>query len=300
MARSALVEVVGSLGTLALLVGLAYFLARLISLARQHLLWRVRRKLILSYIFVGLVPALLIITFCLVSGLMLFGSVSQYIVTTRVRTAVEQAQFLARTCAIELARLSSDAEVAAFLERKQAALATRYPGASLAMVPVGRSCPAAEAPRVASPLRPTRPTSAGPWAHLEPPRQVPAWVPCGGFAGLVAYDVPRAGDAGPQTQLAVRAAVFADGAAPRFAVVLDLPVNESTAARMRDETGIELRDISAADGAPAGGARRRPTGRACPRGVGAEPPAAAAVGGDARLRRTGRRANPGRRRCRSG
>ncbi len=104
-------EVVGSLGTLALLIGLAYFLVRLISLARKHLLWRVRRKLILSYILVGLVPALLIITFGLVSGLMLFGSVSQYIVTTRVRTAVEQAQFLARTCAIELARLSGDADV---------------------------------------------------------------------------------------------------------------------------------------------------------------------------------------------
>jgi sigma-B regulation protein RsbU (phosphoserine phosphatase) len=230
------VEVVGSLGTLALLVGLTYFLVRLISLARQHLLWRVRRKLILSYILVGLVPALLIITFGLVSGLMLFGSVSQYIVTTRVRTAVEQSQFLARTCAIELARLSSEADVTAFLDRKQAALA---------MVPLGRSCPAAEAPGVASALRPARPTSAGPWPHLEPPRQIPAWVTCGGFAGLVAYDVPRASGAGPQTQLAIRAAVFADGAAPRFAVVLDLPVDESTAARMRDETGIELRDISA-------------------------------------------------------
>ena len=150
-------EVVGSLGTLALLIGLAYFLARLISLARQHLLWRVRRKLILSYILVGLVPALLIITFGLVSGLMLFGSVSQYIVTTRVRTAVEQAQFLARTCAIELARLSGDAEVDAFLERKQMALATRYPGASLAMVPVA----AARAP---PPKRPRSPRRCGPRA----------------------------------------------------------------------------------------------------------------------------------------
>jgi phosphoserine phosphatase RsbU/P len=243
-------EVVGSLGTLALLIGLAYFLVRLISLARQHLLWRVRRKLILSYILVGLVPALLIITFGLVSGLMLFGSVSQYIVTTRVRTAVEQAQFLARTCAIELARLSGDADVTAFLDRKQMALATRYPGASLAMVPVGRSCPAAEAPAVASPLRPSRMASAGPWPHLEPPRQIPTWVTCGGFAGLVAYDVPRTASAGAQTQLAIRAAVFADGATPRFAVVLDLPVDESTAVRMRDETGIELRDISATEPRP--------------------------------------------------
>ncbi len=243
-------ELIGSLGTLALLIGLAYFIVRLISLARKHLLWRVRRKLILSYILVGLVPALLIITFGLVSGLMLFGSVSQYIVTTRMRTAVEQAQFLARTCAIELARLSGEADVEAFLERKQAALATRYPGASLAMVPVGRSCPAAEAPAVASPLRPSRMASAGPWPHLEPPREIPAWVACVGFAGLVAYEVPRGAGVDAQTQLAIRAAVFADGKTPRFAVVLDLPVDESTAARMREETGIELRDISATDPPP--------------------------------------------------
>ena len=192
-----LVEVVGSLGTLALLVGLAYFVARLISLARQHLLWRVRRKLIISYILVGLVPALLIITFGLVSGLMLFGSVSQYIVTTRVRTAVEQAQFLARTCAIELARLSGDADVAAFLDRKQAALATRYPGASLAMVPVGRTCPGAEAPagRLAAAAPRDEPAPGRGRTSSRRARFRPGCT-CGGFAGLVAYDVPRHGGAG--------------------------------------------------------------------------------------------------------
>ena len=243
------VEVIGSLGTLALLIGLTYFVARLVSLAREHLLWRVRRKLIISYIFVGFVPALLIITFCLVTGLMLFGSVSQYIVATRVRTAVEQAQFLARTAAIELARLGVESELVAFLERKQIALATRYPGASLSMVPVGRSCPGSDSPLIGAGPRPTRALSAGPWVHLEPPRVLPAWVPCTGFSGIVAFAVPGA-QAETQTQLAVRAAVLAEGPSPRFAVVLDLPVDESTAARLHDETGIELRAISATDPRP--------------------------------------------------
>jgi len=260
------IEIIGSLGTLALLVGLAYFLARLVSLARQHLLWRVRRKLIISYIFVGLVPALLIISFCLLCGFLLFGSVSQYVVTTRVRSAVEQAQFLARSCASELARLTSEAEVEAFLERKQATLATRYPEASLVLIPVAgeRSCPSAE-PARPSVLRPSRPIVAGPWPHLEPPLQIPAWVPCAGFGGLVAYAVPVAAEAGttPQTQLAVRAAVLADGTTPRFAILLDLPVNEATAARLREDSGIELRDISVGLKAPQpqaarSGARRMP------------------------------------------
>src|SRR6187551_3286800 len=45
-------DVMGTAGTLALLLGLAIFIGRLIGLARRRLLWRVRRKLILSYIFV--------------------------------------------------------------------------------------------------------------------------------------------------------------------------------------------------------------------------------------------------------
>jgi sigma-B regulation protein RsbU (phosphoserine phosphatase) len=238
------IEIAGSLGTLALLIGLAYFLARLVSVARRHLLWRVRRKLIISYIFVGLVPALLIVSFCLLCGLLLFGSVSQYVVTTRIRSTVEQAQFLARSCAIELARLTSDAEVESFLERKQATLATRYPEASVALVPVGRSCPSAE-PARPSAVRPSRPVAVGPWPHVLPPVQIPAWVPCSGFAGLIAYAVPGGGaTAGSQTQLAVRATVLADGTAPRFAIVLDLPLNEAAAARLREDTGIDLRDIS--------------------------------------------------------
>jgi sigma-B regulation protein RsbU (phosphoserine phosphatase) len=241
------VEVVGSLGTLALLIGLAYYLARLITLARRHLLWRVRRKLIISYLLIGLVPALLIIAFCLLCGFLLFGSVSQYVVSTRVNAAFDQALFLARTAAVELARLEDERDVLELLERKQATLATRYPEASLAVVPVGRGCPTAE-PGRSSAFAPARPLSVGTWAHLLPPERLPSWVSCQGFAGLIAYSLPNGGgaaeDSADLTQLTVRAAVFAEGTAPRFGVILDLPVNEATAARLREDTGIELRDVS--------------------------------------------------------
>ena len=243
------VEIVGSLGTLALLIGLAYYLARLVSLARRHLLWRVRRKLIISYILIGLVPALLIICFCLLCGFLLFGSVSQYVISTRVNASFDQALFLARTSAVELGRLERDEDVVAFLGRKQAALATRYPEASLAVVPVGRGCPTAE-PARGSEFQPARAIAVGPWVHLPPPERLPSWVSCQGFAGLVAYSVPPESTA---TQLVVRAAVFAEGTAPRFGVILDLPVNEATAARLRDDTGIELRDVSARGVQPAAG-----------------------------------------------
>ncbi len=52
-------SVVDTVAGLAIAAGVVYFLFRLLVLAKRRLLWRVRRKLILSYIFIGFVPALL-------------------------------------------------------------------------------------------------------------------------------------------------------------------------------------------------------------------------------------------------
>src|SRR5687768_16231740 len=57
------IEIISSTATLALVLSVVYFMWRLFVLMKRRLLWRVRRKLILSYIFIGVVPALLIISF---------------------------------------------------------------------------------------------------------------------------------------------------------------------------------------------------------------------------------------------
>ena len=109
--RTPLTDAVGTVGTLALLAGVTFFAARLIGLARRRLLWRVRRKLILSFIFVGLVPALLIIVFFALCGMLLFSSISSYVVQTRLRSLAEQAQFIAQTTALELSRAPAAAPI---------------------------------------------------------------------------------------------------------------------------------------------------------------------------------------------
>src|SRR5215218_8202860 len=129
--RTPLTDAVGTVGTLALLAAVTFFAARLIKLARRRLLWRVRRKLILSFIFVGLVPALLIIVFFALCGMLLFSSISSYVVETRLRGLAEQAQFVAQTTAIELSRAGPRADLTERLERKQATLESRFPQASL-------------------------------------------------------------------------------------------------------------------------------------------------------------------------
>ena len=263
--RTPLTDAVGTVGTLALLAGIGIFAARLIGLARRRLLWRVRRKLILSFIFVGLVPALLIIVFFALCGMLLFSSISSYVVETRLRGLAEQAQFIAQTTAIELSRSPGRLDLADRLERKQATLETRFPEASLALVPVSRTC-ASDAPAATPAPVLTQPVATGPWPHLAAPTSVPAWVACGGFSGLMAYwagppdattevasesaepapaDDGSRGDTTPgNVRLFVRAVAFPGGPAPRFAVVLDLPLNELTILRLRQETGISLRGVS--------------------------------------------------------
>ena len=64
----AFLQVLSTAATIALAFSVLFFLTRLVFLVQRRLLWRVRRKLILSYIFIGVVPALLILGFFLLGG----------------------------------------------------------------------------------------------------------------------------------------------------------------------------------------------------------------------------------------
>src|SRR6186713_3188875 len=70
--------VLNVLGDVALVVGAAILAWRLFVDLRRVVLWRVRRKLTLSYIFIGFIPALLIIVFFVITGVLLLNSVSAF------------------------------------------------------------------------------------------------------------------------------------------------------------------------------------------------------------------------------
>src|SRR5258708_27770239 len=103
-------------------------------------LWRVRRKLTLSYIFIGFVPILLIAVFFLLCGLLLFFNVSAYLVQSRVNALVDETRFLAEATTIELEQTTNGGEFADVLRRRQEAAASRYRGASYEIVPTLRIC----------------------------------------------------------------------------------------------------------------------------------------------------------------
>lgn len=262
MTLPAAVEAVDMVGSLALLFACAYGLTRLGMWAKRRLLWRVRRKLILSYVFVGVVPALLVITFFLLAGLILLFNVSSYLVQTRVRSLTDQARFLAQTAQLEVQRSATAANVAEALERRQSSTETRYPYLSLAVIPAsGLTCPAAatRAARVPRTLPAQLPIAAGAWSHLDVPAALPKWVTCDGFAGIVAFEVLPDGAGGEGgTRLVMRAVALPEVENPAWAVVLDMPLSTAIEQRITDETGIRIGEVTAF----LGEGRRPPLGRA--------------------------------------
>jgi sigma-B regulation protein RsbU (phosphoserine phosphatase) len=244
-------EAVDMVGSLALLFTAAYGLTRFAVWAKRRLLWRVRRKLILSYVFVGVVPALLVITFFLLAGLILAFNVSSYLVQSRVRNLTDQARFLAQTVQLEVQRAGTAEALAETLERRQSSAESRYPFVSLAIVPIANlSCQVepARAARIPRSLPSPLPITAGSWAHLPPPTALPKWIGCDGFSGLIAYDAPPntkdvAQEA--QTRLVMRAVALPEVPNPAWAVVLDMPMSTTIEQRIQQETGIRMDEITA-------------------------------------------------------
>ena len=97
--RPGLFDALDTLGGLAILVSALVIGYRVYVLARHRLLWRVRRKLILSYIFIGVVPVLLVAIFFTLGGLLFFFNVSAFMLRNHVTSVVDGAQFLAQAAA---------------------------------------------------------------------------------------------------------------------------------------------------------------------------------------------------------
>src|SRR5687767_10318016 len=156
--------------TVGLVISLSYFLWRLIVLTKRRLLWRVRRKLILSYIFFGVVPALLIVGFFILGGAVISMTVSAYLFRDGYDDLVENVRLVARTAADDIGRApESSAQVIRSVHQR---LQRRYPPVSVMFLPAkGRKEQVA---------------TAGAWRHTPPPDSIAFWVRQDGFQGPIA------------------------------------------------------------------------------------------------------------------
>lgn len=218
-----LVGIASSLAGIGLIVSLIYFAWRLFVLAQRRLLWRVRRKLIISYIFMGVVPAMLIIGFFLLSAGIVSMNVSAYLFKDGYDAMIEDIALIAQATATDAARNPSNVE--GILSRNQYAVRERYPEISLALVPApGSSVP---------------PASVGPWAHVDPPATIPPWAESDGFSGTIT--VP-ANDGSSEVHLVIRSAQPARGPAPAGyvgTVIVDLFIDDHALGYLYERTSVK-------------------------------------------------------------
>jgi phosphoserine phosphatase RsbU/P len=258
------------LGSLALIAGAIYVLVRVIARARRRLLWRVRRKLILSYIFIGVVPALLIVSFFVVSGLFVFLNVGSYLVQNGITNVTSEAVYLARMTALEIQRGPGPQAAGPILAQRELSLASRYPGASIALVPTGpEPCVGTRSARgrvgslpglaasvrdglagrpAGPPAGPVAAQFAGTWEHIERPQLLPSWVNCSGFGGAIISRARGARAGSTDVDMVLRGVGLPDMSRPTFAIVVDIPKNDRLVERIREETSVKIQGISESTG----------------------------------------------------
>lgn len=218
---------VASLGVRLALVWLAVLL---LVRYRRKFLWRVRRKLILSYVFLGFVPVLLVVVFSSVAAFILHANTANYLFHEGLEDLVDEVHGVASSAA---SKIGSNAVLSqAVLAAEYKSLLTRYPGLSLAVVSI-------DAPAQGEVARPV--AEAGAWRHVQsPPTTVPDWVRDKDFAGTLGLVVDGVAPEEGQ-RLLIRASVpLAD---ERHVVIVDLPVDTDVAARLDESTGARIRDV---------------------------------------------------------
>jgi len=221
---------IDTLGGLSILVSALAIGYRVYALARHRLLWRVRRKLILSYVFIGVVPVLLVVIFFTLGGLLFFFNVSAFMLRNHVVSVVDGARFLAQAAAPTLDPASPAPQLTSGLVTRQTAAAERYPLVSYALVPSDSRCSSSDA------SSPAATVVAGPWSHVEAPQGIPSWVPCSGFASLITYQAEGG------TALAARAITWPPGF--KSALVVDIPFGDALIREFHDEMGITIESYS--------------------------------------------------------
>jgi sigma-B regulation protein RsbU (phosphoserine phosphatase) len=228
-------ETLDILASVVLVVVAGVALWRWMSHVRRVLLWRVRRRLLLSYFLIGVVPAFLLVLFFTLAGMLLFFNVGSYLLRSQIAVLAERTRTEATTAALQLRTATSRADVARVFADRQQAAEGLLSALSLAVVDVPGRCGPSRADGGVSGV------AVGAWSQGGAPAQVPAWVPCSGHAGLV--DLP---DVQNGTGVAVRAVAWVPGESR--AVVAGVPLDSGLANLIAQATAVSVVSVSRLQG----------------------------------------------------
>jgi len=238
-------RLLGPLAFLACAAVLLYYGLKLLVRLKHALLWRVRRRLIITYLFVGLTPVVLLLA---LGALAATGGSSQAMVravTVEVGTTERQALESARTLADALLALPPGANGRAaqvWLDERASLLQASLPGARVYVWrgEGGHSAAAGEPAQLASVKADAATLGVG-FDDGGAGERLPAWLAnaheWSGLAFLPAPEGSQSGYATPSVRALARR-----GAQGREAVVLVVvPVSRALVGRYRENTGLTVR-----------------------------------------------------------
>jgi sigma-B regulation protein RsbU (phosphoserine phosphatase) len=251
---------------LAVYAAVIYYGARGLRWLKNKLLWRVRRRLVITYLFVGLTPVVLLFALAALTGLIGLNQVMTRVVKIHLGAQETQALASARMLARSFARLSQTADDRAlqtWLDERTALMQSTLPGARVAVWVAPRAPrPQTSTPRlqssaisnddtstVADESQPaqfasepqdaeSRPVGNDP-ASISAP--LPAWLRgAGEWHGLAYLPPPEhevSGFGSPSLRTLVRERTN-DGRALTLLVVV--PVSRAFMGRLRENTGLDV------------------------------------------------------------
>jgi sigma-B regulation protein RsbU (phosphoserine phosphatase) len=228
-------QAVNTAATLGLAFSVLFFITRLIFLVQRRLLWRVRRKLILSYIFIGVVPSLLILAFFLLGSIFVTWSLSAYLFRDGYEEVTRNVQLIAEAAALEITRTPKTTAETVERVQRNGSNSLGYPALSMLFTPASNPGPEA--------------VSRGPWEHLRqsttPVPTIPAWLRTRkGFAGTTAVTLV---DAPNEPELVIRV-VRPTGPpqAPSGWLIVDLPLDGVMMTKLYELTGVKAGAVTLA------------------------------------------------------
>ena len=210
---------------IAFIVSATWLFLRALRQTQRQWLWAVRRKLILSYVFFGVIPVALILLFVSVASLSLYMNFATYLFQAGYQSVVAEAAAIAKTAADDIGQSPSSA--ATVIARQYANQKGKNAAMSFAAV---HRLPGGTFETV----------TAGPWRHLPAPRSIPDWLlnTPGGFRGTLALSAGGTSD----DRLLIRA-VMASADGQEF-VIADLPVNADVLGPLHDNTGARIDGVT--------------------------------------------------------
>jgi sigma-B regulation protein RsbU (phosphoserine phosphatase) len=235
---------------LAVYAAAIYYGARGLRWLKNKLLWRVRRRLAVTYLFVGLTPVVLLFALAALAGLIGLNQVMTRVVKIHLGAQETQALASARMLARSFARLaqaSDDRSLQAWLDERTALMQSTLPGARVAvwLAPRAGAGAAGEAD-LGGPARfasepqeaETRPVGSDEAGVAAP---LPAWLggreEWHGLAFLPPPDREVSGFGSPSLRALVRERT-ADGR--EVTLLVAVPVSRAFVGRLRENTGLDV------------------------------------------------------------